>query len=169
MSSRTETVMKALVAALAAKAAEADSPLAVPLRNESLFTRMEEAGGDLARYLNVWDGEGAPTDMALGAGGAGPIDDDAEGGYDIEHRAVVEWLVAGGDDDEREAFFDAGLVAIHDALRPGDDLLYLGGAVSFCDIERVSRAGSGLATDGLPNVKAAEITVLLTFTSPRPF
>lgn len=173
MTSRTETVLQALVAALTAKAQEVDSPLVAPLRNESLFARMTEGDDAIARYLNVWDGEGEPTDELLGADADPTIDDDADvGRYDIEHRATLEWAVAGGSDAAREAAFDAGLVAIHDAVRPavsGDTRTYLGGAVGFCTIERIGRSGSGLVTDGLPNVKAAEITVRLEFTSPRPF
>lgn len=170
--SRTEAAVLGLVAALEAKAQLVGAKIPAPTRNEDLLTRLKDDVAGVQTLLNVWDGAGEVSDETLGADLAGAvIDDDAEGAYEIEHRARIEWCVAGGDKDVREAAFDAGLCTIHDAVRPDVSSgapVYLGGAVSFCAIERVERAGN-LNTDGMPGVKACDITVVMSFTSPRPF
>jgi hypothetical protein len=165
--SRTQEALDALNTAIAAKAAESSSPLSPPLRNEALPARLfQPVAGGPQKFLNVWDGEGEPDPdgETLGAEDPGVSD-----GYAIEHRAKIEWVVAGGTEATRRAAFDAGLIALHDAVKRGNDGTYLGGVVNMVAFERVARAGQGLVTDGLPNVLAAEITVLLTFTSDRPF
>lgn len=163
---RTEEVLQALVAALLAQSVLLSPALPVPKRNEALPSRLfQPAPGASETYLNVWDGDGSPSGETLGADDPGVSD-----GYEIEHRASVEWVVAGGADADREAAFDAGLMAIHDAVKRGNDGSYLGGAVSMSAIDKIARSGGkGLVTDGLPNIKAADVTVLLTFTSSRPF
>lgn len=173
---RTEAAIQALVAALTPDpdAGPDDVPaLPAPLRNESLVARLVDLAPGVAVYVNVWDGDGEVVEEALGADLGETIDDEADAGsYEIEHRAVIELVVTAASDAEREAAFDAAMIAIHEAVRPAVDgsiRTYLGGAVDMCRIERVTRAGSGLVTDGMPNCKAAEITVLLEFTSPRPF
>ena len=172
---RTERALQALVASLAAISAEANSPLPEILRNEDLATRMDEnSGAGVRRFLNVWDGDGGPSDETLGADTVDEINDgdDAPGAYDIEHRPRIEWIVEGSTASAREQAFDDGLRAIHDVLRGAvvaGDRQYLGGAVDWSGIESITRSGSGLTTDGLANVKACEITALLEFTSPRPF
>lgn len=176
---RTERAIRALVSALVAKAEAEGSSLPEILRNEDLLARMDETAGDgVRRYLNVWDGDGEVSAETLGADLVDAIDDDADsdaaigGAYDIEHRARIEWICEGGTPEAREAAFDAGLREIHDAVRATvieGDRQWLGGAVDWSGIEAVTRAGSGLVTDGLANVKACEITVLMEFTSARPF
>lgn len=177
---RTERALRALVAALQAKADMEGSNLpATILRNEDLLSRMDESQGDgVRRYCNVWDGDGTVSEETLGADLVEAIDDDADtdaainGAYEIEHRPRIEWICEGGAADKREAAFDAGLREIHDALRAVTTEAgrqWLGGAVDWSGIEAINRAGSGLVTDGLANVKACEIVPLLEFTSARPF
>jgi len=164
--SRTEAAIKALVAALAARAELPDAAIPAPLRNEALPARMFDAGAGIETYLNVWDGSGEITDEFLGA-------DLGQGdGYQLAQRPRIEWVVAGGTAADREAKFDAGLQDIRAAIAPvnsGGSLRFLAGAVDRSKIENIARAGSGLVTDGLPNIKSAEITVLLEFTSSDPF
>jgi hypothetical protein len=167
MTTRTEESLQALVAAVLAQSLVEDAALPTPKRNEALPARlMQPAAGEPEKYLNIWDGDGAPTDETLGADDASQDD-----GYQIEHRATIEWVVAGGADADREALFDAGLEQLHAACkRDADTGLYLEGVVSMAAIAEIRRSGGkGLVTDGLPNIKAAEITILLTFTSSRPF
>lgn len=177
---RTERALRALVAALQAAAdVEGSSLPAEILRNEDLLARMDESQGDgVRRYLNVWDGDGVVSDEMLGADTVDAIDDDEDddpavpGAYEIEHRPRIEWVCEGGAQEVREAAFDAGLRAIHDVLRGAvveGEWQYLGGAVDWSGIESIARAGSGLVTDGLANVKACEVVPLLEFTSARPF
>jgi hypothetical protein len=115
-------------------------------------------------HFNVWDGDGDVQDETLGA-------DDAAIGR-LQHRASRDDRAGRRRrrDADREARFDAGLIAIHNAVKRGRHGPYLGGAVDLAAIEKITRSGGkGLVTDGLPNIKAAEVTVLLTFTSSRPF
>lgn len=161
--SRTEQALQALLASLVTQSQLPASALPTPLRNEALPTRMFQTGADLEIFFNVWDGDGDVTDETLGA-----EDPAQEDGYNIEHHAIIEWVVAGGDKAAREARFDAGLIAIHDAVKPVAGV-YLGDVVDSAAIDKVTRAGRGLVTDGLPNIKSAEISVALTFTSSRPF
>jgi hypothetical protein len=172
MITRSEQALQALVTALEAKAAGDDPALPVILRNEDVFARMEAVPATgVHRFLNVWDGEVSVADEALGADLVDAIDDEepGAGAYEIELRPRIDWICVGPQAD-RDAAFDAGLIAIHDAIRGAivdGDRVYLAGAVDHAAIERVVR--SGLATDGLAGVKACEITPLLQFTSARPF
>jgi hypothetical protein len=78
----------------------------------------------------------------------------------------IEFIVAGGDRTARRLAFEAGLDAIWDAIAANRTL---GGAVSRADPLTPRRTGSGLITDGMPNVLAAEITVRLSFVSSKSF
>src|SRR5581483_1339938 len=149
--SRTEAAIKALVAALAARAELPDAAIPAPLRNEALPARMFDAGAGIETYLNVWDGSGEITVEFLGA-------DLGQGdGYQLAQRPRIEWVVAGGTAADREAKFDAGLQDIRAAIAPvnsGGSLRFLAGALDRSKIENIARAGSGLVTDGLPNIKS---------------
>lgn len=160
---RTEEVIQAYLAALALQAFPGG---VIATRNQALPARLlQPVAGGLQYYLNVWDGDGTVIDETLGADDPSVTD-----GYEIEQRPLVEWIVAGGPDADRETAFDNGLIALHDAVkRDVGTGLYLAGAVNLAAIEKITRSGKGLVTDGLPNIKAAEITPLLTFTSSRPF
>lgn len=169
--SESETALAAFYAALVAKAAEVGSPLSAPRRNEALSARVAQPSPGLFVWLNAWDGSGRSVGEYLGADDAVAHDASAKP-FDIEHRALIDFSVTGGSDADRRARFDAGLQAIAAALRPvlvSNVLQYLGGAVDGCEIEEVARDGSGIVTEGLPNALGASITVLLTFTSSRPF
>lgn len=171
MSSRSETVIQALVDALTARSQGVNAPLPTPLRNEDLYARLEKSDAGLRRIVIVWDGASEVTEEVLGADLGDPIDEDAAGGYDIAQRPQIEMAIADGDPGARTAAFDAALIAIHDAVRPAivdGNPVYLGGAVDYCAIESIEREGN-LATDGMPGVRAAIVTVRLVFTSPRPF
>jgi hypothetical protein len=166
MTSRTETANAAFVAALRAKALLPGSKLVRALRNEDLVTRLVAVAGGMAVHLNVWDGDRPQPEEMLGA------DLGAAGGYDIVLHVRVELAVAGGASDDREARFDDCRAEIWDALKP--DLssghpVYLGGAVDRIELIDYAPPGSGLATDGMPQVKAAEFVFALSFTSDQPF
>jgi hypothetical protein len=165
--SKTETAILAVVAALQAAAEAEGSKLPAPARNADLVTRLAEvdAGARLAAYLNVLDGDRVAADETLGA------DLGQNEPFDLTWRVRVEWAVAGGEDADREAHFDAGRAAIWDALKPdasGASVTYLGGAVdSIRCVDILPQAGTVL--DGVPHIKACEFVFDLTYTSDRPF
>jgi hypothetical protein len=157
--SATGDALEALFAALAAKAAEPGAAIPPPLQNESLPARLIEAPDGLQKYLNVWDAGEETPDEFLGA-------DVVAGGYDLTWSVPLELVVAGGERTARRAAFEAGLEAIWDAIAADRSL---GGTVSHAEMLTPRRTGSGLITDGMPNVLAAEITVRLSFVSSKSF
>jgi len=167
MSSKIETALLALVGALADSAALENAALIAPLRNEDLVSRLVDAGDGLAKYLNVLDGDRADPEEMLGTDFASVT------GYDIVWHARIEFAVAGGTSSAREAAFDAMRTAIWDAIKPvvaGGSVTYLGGAVdSLRLVDMLPPDKSTVAQAGLPNVKASDFVVELTFTSDRPF
>jgi hypothetical protein len=167
MASRTEEALAAFVAALQTKATAAPTVLPAPRRNEAIANRFSALDGASGGYLNVLDGSGGPEGPDNSSGeflGADQLEDAGLDGYELVQRAEVEWLVDEADAAAREAKFDAGLIAINDAMRADRTL---GGKVSSVMIDRIER--SNLITDGLSTVKACIITVALSFTSPHPF
>lgn len=80
MSSRSETVIQALVDALTARSQGVNAPLPTPLRNEDLYARLEKSDAGLRRIVIVWDGASEVTEEVLGADLGDPIDEDAAGG-----------------------------------------------------------------------------------------
>lgn len=163
MSSATETALVALAAMLDALATAdvANNPIPSPLRNEDLAARVEDIGaGGVQAYLNVWDGEQVEREEYLGAYVG-------ENGYGITHQAKLELVYLGGATDaDREAAFDAGLVAILAGLAADRTLA---GTVDDVDFGELQFQGSGLVTDGVPHAKGVVIPIVLTFRSSRPF
>lgn len=159
MASRTEQGLRALVAALEVKASEPSAAICTPLRNQELPERFEEVG-DVGMFLNVLDGDTNQDDDRQILGEA----NDGVNVYELEQMATVEWIVAGPEDDAREAAHDLGMIAIDDALAADRSL---GLEECHAQIVRVRRAG--LTTDGLPNIKAVAFDVAITITSDRPF
>jgi hypothetical protein len=148
--SKTGDALEALYAALVAKASELGSAIPQPLQNE---------GDGLDKYLNVWDsGEDVPEEF-LGA-------DTVADGYDLTWSVPIEFVVAGGERAARRVAFEAGLDAIWAAIAADRSL---GGIVDHAEMLTPKRTGSGLVTDGMPNVLAAEITVRLSFVSSQSF
>lgn len=158
MASSTEEAIKALLALLVALAALPSPVLPAPLRNEDLAARLDGEAGAVQKYLNLWDGSQIEREDALGA--------DTGGDYGITHQAKIEWVCAGGTKEDREAAFDAGLVAINDALQADRQLNH---TVDFAEMGNLQGPGSGLVTDGVPGAKGVEIPVNLIFRSTRPF
>jgi hypothetical protein len=157
--SRTGDALEALFAALQAKAAEPGAAIPPPLQNESLPARLMEAPDGLQKYLNVWDsGEDVPDEF-LGA-------DILADSYELTWPVPVEFVVAGGERAARRAAFETGLDAIWDAIAADRTL---SGTVGHAEMLTPRRTGSGLITDGMPNVLAAEITVRLSFVSSKSF
>lgn len=166
MSSATETAIKGLITALTAQSAIAPSAFPVPSRNSTLptkFTASIASFSDVTCFFNVNDGNGKPEEETLGA------PDNVPDTYEIHHRVEIEWVVQGGSSDDREAAFDAGLIAINKALSLNgtDTTRSLGGAVNWCQIDETIR--SNLVTDALPNTKGIVVYVLLVFLSSLPF
>lgn len=168
MSSATETAILALVAAVAAKAAEDSyATLPPPTRNEDMVSRLTaDQSGTLERYLNIVDGDRADPEELLGA-------DLGIEAYDIVWNPLIEFAVLGGTPAEREAAFDAMRVALWDAIKPdtsGGSITYLGGAVSsVIVIDMLPNEKSAPVDAGIPNVKASDFLLALTYTSERPF
>jgi hypothetical protein len=161
MPSATEAAIAALVAALTAKANASPAPFPAPTRNNTLPARMTAsvaAYPDVVAFFNVLDGEGRIHQETLGA------PDVVANTYEIHQRVRVEWVVQSTNDADREAAFDAGLLAINASLAVDRTL---GGAVNWCEIEETNR--SDLVSDGLPNAKAVEVFVRLEFLSSLPF
>jgi hypothetical protein len=165
--SPTEAALLALVAAIAASAAEEGSVLTPPERNRDLVTQMVENGDEgLRKFLNVVDGQRANVDELLGADLGGEA-------FDIEWHARIEFAVAGGTDADREAAFDAMRREIFDAIRPvvtGGVAVYLGGAVhSIQIVDMLPPEDAAPFRAGIPSCKASDFVVALTYTSTRPF
>jgi len=151
MASRTEEALQALVSALAA----ADgASLPEPTRNRVLADALDALEGSAAAHLNVVDGDGEVEATELGQPRV----------YEISQTAAVEWIVQASTDADREAAFDAGLEAIATAVEADPTL---GGVVDDTEITAVTR--SNLAIEGVPQLKGAEISIRLQFTSTRPF
>jgi hypothetical protein len=159
MTSRTEDALLGLNAALTAAAGDYPKPFPVPLRNEALPSQFTIFTGKLGAFLNILDGDGGPSQIMAGA----DVDPTIQG-YLIQHRASVEWAVEGIPSGDLQTLFDLGFVGIDDALAVDRTL---GGVVEYAEIEKIQR--SNLVTDGLPNTKSAIVTVLMQFTSERPF
>lgn len=160
--SKTETAIAGLVAVLTAAAGDA---FPAPSRNESLLTAAKPFG-NLAASFNVWDGAGA-VDLersVLGADDAG-----VEGGYYLNQRPTLELMFEGGTGADRDAAIDAALLAIDDALKADRTLVGALGDEGFAAIEAIEREGSGLVTEGMAGAKGVVVTVLLQFSSNRPF
>jgi hypothetical protein len=167
MASRTEEALLALVTVLAAKAAEHPAAITAPSRNEAVAKRFASFNGTSGGFLNVLDGTGGPEGPDGNSGeflGADHLEEDDLEAYELVQRPEIEWLVDEADNEKRETAFDAGMIAINDAIRADRTL---GGKVSAAFIDRIER--SNLVTDGLSSVKACIITVALSFTSPHPF
>lgn len=149
----TDDALSALQAALVACAAATG-----PLHDNAVLGSEWATIAATQTFFNLIDGNGDASAL-IGAG------QDAGGGlYEIDHDAELEWVVQASDPVTRRSVFAAGLVAIDDAIRADRTL---GGVVSWVEISRVER--SNLVTDGAPEIKAAIVTVRLTFTSERPF
>lgn len=168
MTSKTETALLAFVAALKSKATAEPDVLPQPLRNQNLIAQLVEDAEGISRFVNVLDGDrDRPVDQVLGA------DLGVAAAYDIRWLVRVEFAVAGADDDAREAAFDAGRVAIWDAVKPAvsvDGVSYLDGAVDAIElVDMLPPDQSVPARAGLPNVKATEFVFALLYTSTDPF
>jgi hypothetical protein len=155
----TEAAIQALFAKILAKSQVVSPKIPKPLRNEGLPTEFSPPANGVRQYLNLWDGEHEVDAELLGA-------DVLSAGYDLVHKSPLEYAVAGKDQATRDAAFSDGLIAIDDAIKADRTL---GGVVSHCAIEQVNGQGSGLTTDGLPNIKGAELIIRMEFTSDRPF
>lgn len=155
--SKTEAALIALHTALLAAAAAPGAAFPPPSRNELLPTAFPQFAG-AGFWFNLLDGDGEITTQILGE------PDGTLEAYEIIQRAELEVAVEHADRALRDAAFDAAIVALDDMLIADRTL---GGMVDRAEIEQVQR--TGLVFDGTVGVKAAEITVALSFTSPRPF
>lgn len=164
---KTETAIRAVLAALLAKSAEAEAVIPLPLRNEDVVSRMMSVGQGLSVFLNVLDGDRGNSDELLGA------DLGNTAAYEINQHIRIEWAVVGGalGGDERESTFDNGRQQIWDALKPDMTSgypVYLGGAVDGVElVDMIPHQNTAVA--GLPNIKACEFVFALSFTSADPF
>ncbi len=154
----TQAALDALEAAIVASLDAADVPvLPAPRRNQSIEDAAEELaeGSGVRLWLNLLDGRQIVADELLGAGNPS---------YEIEHRAVLEWVVVALDDADREAAFHAGIAAIEAAL---DEDRTLAGTVD--DVRLLAPAAVvDDRHDGGSPFKSADIPVDLLFTSDMP-
>jgi hypothetical protein len=157
--SRTGDALEALFAVLTTAAAAAPTVLPAPSQNEDLPARLASMGSGVQMLLNVWDDSDDAPDELLGA-------DVIADAYEHTREVPVELVVAGGTRTARRAAFEAALEAIDDAIAADRTL---GGVVEGAHMLSPRRNGSGLVTDGLPNILAADIRVRLTYTSSRSF
>jgi hypothetical protein len=157
--SKTGDALEALYAALVAKAAEPSPKIPEPLQNEDLLARLESMGSGIEMLLNVWDDSDGDPEELLGA-------DVIADNYEITREVPIELIVAGGSRTDRRAAYEAALEAIDDAIAADRTL---DGKVDDARMLAPRRNGSGLVTDGMPNVLAADIRVRLTFNSSRTF
>ncbi len=151
--------LEALFSVLDAAAQAPGAAIPRPLQNEALPARLAEMPSGLEQHLNIWDSGEHQADEFLGADNLGD-------GYELEWPVPIDYVVAGGTREERRLAFETGLEAIWDAIAADRTL---GGKVAYAEMATPRRTGSGLITDGMPNVLAAEITIKLAFTSSRSF
>jgi hypothetical protein len=156
--SRTGDALEALYDVIKAKSEEPSPKLPAPHQNEALPARLLEVSG-LEMHVNIWDDTDDEPEELLGA-------DVVPDAYEFTKDVTVEFIVAGGERVARRIAFEAGLEAIDDAVAADRTL---GGNVDDARLASVRRNGSGLVTDGMPNVLAANIRVRLSYTSSRPF
>ena len=161
MASRSEQIRVAFHEALVAAAGPA-LPLAT--RNDALPQILDElpASGAPGAALNLVDGSIVDRNETLGPDRV----------YDLGLIVELEWIVQAASQTDRDAAFDAGLVAINDVVEaievdaeqekaPWHGLI---GSARVTGIE-----GSNLAIDGVPQLKGGVIGVTFEFTSYRPF
>lgn len=153
----TQAALDALHVALAAIADSDTAALTVVRRNRALEDLAAEVagGGGLRSWANLLDGRQVAAEELLGAG---------EPAYEIEHRAVIEWIVVGHDDAPREAVFHAGLAAIEAALAADRTL---GGAVADVRLAAPPTVTDDRFDGGAP-FKSAEVPVDLLFVADMP-
>lgn len=157
---RTEDAIAALVAAMQ-DVANANPAIPAPTRNAALVEMLDSIGeAEAGRRLNVVDGSGEVVDVMLGAPRP----------YEIAQVVTVEWLVKAGAAADRDAMFDAGLVAIGDAV---DALTAAIGAGAVTAVDHAEIEGgvdrTNLAIEGVPQLKGGIVEVRLEFRSERPF
>ena len=123
-------------------------------RNVSALSDMRPLAGGGDMFATQRDGAVEIDAVQMGAPRA----------YELIVRADVELVVVDADDARRDQSFDAGLIAIDDALE-ADRLL--GGAVSDVEVERIDPLD--LAIEGAEGTKAAIVVIRMLVTSDRPF
>ena len=161
MASRSEQIRVAFHEALVAAAGPA---LPVATRNDALPQILDElpASGAPGAALNLVDGSIVDRTETLGPDRV----------YELGLIVELEWIVQAESQTDRDAAFDAGLLAIDDVVAaievaadaeaaPWHGLI---GSARVTGIE-----GSNLAIDGVPQLKGGLIGVTFEFTSYRPF
>lgn len=151
--SATETAMLGLKAALDASSALPETRRDAVL--DSLFEEFASGGETLQRAIGLRAGQVVDVTRRIGAG---------PNAYEIVREAEVEWFAAGKEGPELNAAFDAGIVAIFDAL---DVDATLGGVVTRAEINQSPELDTDAA--GSYAVLTALIKVQLTYTSSRPY
>lgn len=158
MTTRTEQALQAVCRTLDL----AYGPKSFPKvnRNEALDDIMATFGNGTAKgYANLVDGSGGVIEEVMGAAVMPELE-----GYEIEHRAALELFVCTSDQEVRDATLDSMLEIAADALEADRTI---GGVVNWVGFEAPDR--TDYKQDGLPVVKALTVSIVLTFTSPRPF
>jgi hypothetical protein len=154
--SKTETALLALYAVLGDALAAAG--FAAPMRNETVDVLLENIGNGSRNIVNLIDGNGDLSEEMLGA-------EAQPGGYEIDHKAEIEGLIANPDPEQRDADFDRLWIVIDNAIAADRTLA---GVVDGCFLAPPFER-SNPRTDGIPGVKYAVVTVALQFTSTRIF
>ncbi|WP_321504045.1 hypothetical protein [Breoghania sp.] len=151
MTTRTGAALDALEVAINAAAS-----ISLPAleRNRTLDDAFSALDGGALAYLNMVDGDVATLETQLGG----------EEPYELSQSATFEWFVKADTEADLRAAFEAGLLALDDAL---DADRTLGGVVDNAEITGLRR--DNLATEGISGLRAAEIDVVMTLTSDRPF
>lgn len=151
--SATETAILALVARLTITEA-----LPAPRRNIALDQYADEAeqadGSTLVSALVVADGENISAIKYLGD----PV------GFELVHRAEINWAAASLPGPDLDTVFDQGLEAIAGAIEADPTL---GGSVTRAEI--IQAPERGLEEWGAKTAKTALVFVQLTYLSTRAF
>jgi hypothetical protein len=157
MTTRTEAAIKAYYEALDTIVGPEGYPRVT--RNETLNSILENIGdGDGAR-INVLDGVGEIDEIMASA------DSDASiMGYELIQHPEIEIISLATDAAKRDAVFDQMLEYVAQSVEADRTL---GGVVDYAEIERIER--EHVRIEGLPYIKGGIITLVLSFTSSRPF
>lgn len=155
----TTTATQLAIDALALRlttAAGTDLRLLPPSRNRTVETMLSEIADSVEAHLNLADGEQIEAVELLGAG---------EPEYEIEHQAVVQFVMTGHDRNALDARFAEALRAVEDAIATDRTL---GGMVADTRLTSPEITNGRAGEAGRP-WKAAEIPVIMLFAANQPY
>lgn len=152
---KSDDVLDQLAVVVSAAAGDDFPPLN---RNRVLDDALTALDNGALSYLNMVDGDVRRTNEALGT----------DEGYELEQDAIFELIVKAVSETAARTAIASIANALHDAVvaasGEGGSFELLG-----CWPEVTGLRRENLATEGIPGIKGAELTVTMTFISDRPF